>query len=181
MLDNAVLLASAKCRSESDGGFSLQTPMSLLIAKADHESLRRQAEQAYPEECCGILLGSTTAGERHVRTIVPCRNTRVGDAHKRFEIDPAELVRVQREARESGTKILGFYHSHPDHPPQPSPTDLEHAHWIGCSYVIVGVAQGKATETRSFLLTGTREEDKRFVEEALLVDGYSRVESQPDS
>ena len=92
------------------------------------------------------------------------------DAHKRYEIDPAELVRVQRKARQSGMEILGFYHSHPDHPAEPSPTDLEHAHWIGCSYVITSVQNGKASKTRSFLLSGTREEDKSFVEEHLTLD-----------
>jgi len=67
-------------------------------------------------------------------------------------------------------EIVGFYHSHPDHPARPSPTDLEDAHWIGCSYVITSVVQGKAHETRSFLLNGTLEEDKHFVEENLFFD-----------
>jgi proteasome lid subunit RPN8/RPN11 len=67
-------------------------------------------------------------------------------------------------------EIVGFYHSHPDHPAQPSPTDLEHAHWIGYSYVITSVTQGEATDTRSFLLSGPKEEDKSLAEEALVID-----------
>jgi hypothetical protein len=61
--------------------------------------------------------------------------------------------------------IGGFYHSHPDHPAQWSPTDFAEAHWLGCSYVITAVAQGKATVTNSFLLAGVTEEDKRFENE----------------
>jgi proteasome lid subunit RPN8/RPN11 len=139
--------------------------LSLHISHTAYDALRHHAEEAYPNECCGVLVGKLVAGERHVHGIVPCQNIRVSDAHKRFEIAPAELVRVQRQARERGMQILGFYHSHPDHPAQPSPTDLEHAHWIGCSYVITSVVQGKAAETRSFLLSGTIEEDKGFYEE----------------
>ncbi|MFZ0705700.1 MAG: M67 family metallopeptidase [Candidatus Korobacteraceae bacterium] len=143
--------------------------MTLHITTADYEALRQHAEQAYPDECCGALLGKIVAGERHVHLIVPCQNTRVGELSKRYEIDPAELVRVQREARESGMEIVGFYHSHPDHPAQPSPTDLEHAHWIGYSYVIISVKRGQAAETRSFLLSGLQEEDKSFTEEDLSI------------
>jgi proteasome lid subunit RPN8/RPN11 len=144
--------------------------LTLHISTTDYEVLRQHAEHTYPDECCGVLIGKFGAGETHVHGIVPCHNIRVGELHKRFEIDPAELVRVQREARESGMEIVGFYHSHPDHPAQPSPTDLEHAHWIGCSYVITNVKQGKANETRSFLLTGTREEDKSFATQSIRVD-----------
>ena len=141
--------------------------VTLHITTIAYATLCQHAEKAYPDECCGVLLGKVADDERHVHRIIPCRNIRVGEADKRYEIDLTELVRVQREARESGMEILGFYHSHPDHPAHPSPTDLEHAHWIGCSYVITSVERGKATETRSFLLRGTREEDKSFVEERL--------------
>ena len=141
--------------------------MSLYICKSDYAALRQHAEESYPEESCGVLTGKLVARERHVHGIVPCQNIRIGDADKRYEIAPAELVRVQREARENGMEIVGFYHSHPDHPAQPSPTDIEEAHWIGYSYVITSVERGKATETRSFLLSGTREEDKRFAEEPI--------------
>lgn len=144
--------------------------LSLHISKIDYEALRQHAEQAYPDECCGVLVGRVVAGERHICRIVPCQNTRVGDAHERFEIGPAELVHIQRQARENGMEIVGFYHSHPDHPALPSPTDLKHAHWIGYSYVITSVQQGNANETRSFLLTGTLEEDKTFAEQDLLLD-----------
>jgi proteasome lid subunit RPN8/RPN11 len=144
--------------------------LTLHITTRDHEALQRHAESAYPEECCGVLVGTIIASARHVHAIITCRNIRSADAHTRYEINPAELVRVQREARESGMEILGFYHSHPDHPAQPSSTDIAHAHWIGCSYVIISINRGQATETRSFLLAGTKEEDKSFWTEDLILD-----------
>ena len=143
--------------------------MSLQFPNSDFEQLRRHAEETYPAECCGVLLGEVIGEDRRVRRVVPCTNTRTDSPHCRYEIDPVELVRIQREARGQGLEIIGFYHSHPDHPPHWSETDLRDAHWIGCSYVITSVEHGKARETRSFLLTGTREEDKVFVEEHVIV------------
>ena len=88
-------------------------------------------------------------------------------AHNRYNIDPKELVRIQREGRERGEDIIGFYHSHPDHPAQWSQTDLAEAHWFGCSYVITSVEKGKAVLTNSFELTGSDENDKKLVDEKI--------------
>ena len=81
-------------------------------------------------------------------------------------LTPKNLIRIQREGRERGEDIIGFYHSHPDHPAQWSPTDLAEAHWFGCSYVITSVEKGKAVLTNSFELTGSDETDKRLVRRA---------------
>jgi proteasome lid subunit RPN8/RPN11 len=142
----------------------------LCLRSADYYQMRRHGEETYPHECCGVMLGSTVDGERHVTAVVRCRNTRNDSPRNRYSIDPPELVRVQREARERGVEIVGFYHSHPDHPAQCSQTDFEEAHWIGCSYVITSVEQGRATVTRAFALSGTREEDKKFAEEEISVE-----------
>jgi proteasome lid subunit RPN8/RPN11 len=107
--------------------------------------------------------------ERSVKAVVRCGNTREDSPQNRYNIDPRELVRIQREARERGLDIVGFYHSHPDHPARWSPTDLEEAHWIGCSYVITSVERGRAAQTNSFLLSGENEERKRFEEEDLAI------------
>ena len=80
-----------------------------------------------------------------------------------INIDPKELMRIQREGRERDEDIFGFYHSHPDHPAQWSQTDLAEAHWFGCSYVITSVEKGKAVTTNSFELTGSGEDDKKLV------------------
>jgi proteasome lid subunit RPN8/RPN11 len=76
-------------------------------------------------------------------------------------------VKIQRQARTRSLDIIGFYHSHPDHPAMWSSTDFAEAHWMGCSYVITRVAAGKADVTNSFLLRGTSEEAKAFENEAI--------------
>jgi proteasome lid subunit RPN8/RPN11 len=143
----------------------------LKIQQPEYEAIRQHGEETYPHECCGVLLGRSDEDGRAVTKAVRCGNTRSDSAHNRYHIAPQELVRIQRQAREEGLEILGFYHSHPDHPARWSQTDLAEAHWIGCSYVITSVEKGKAKITNSFLLTGETEESKRFDDEALKVEG----------
>ena len=137
----------------------------LKIGRKEHEALQQHGEETYPHECCGVLLGRTNGDERVVTSIARAGNTRTDSAHNRYNIDPKELIRIQREGRERGEDIIGFYHSHPDHPARWSPTDLSEAHWFGCSYVITSVEQGKAAVTNSFELTGSYEDDKTLVDE----------------
>ncbi len=141
----------------------------LKISQTDYDAMRRHGEETYPHECCGVLLGVMDADERQVRALERAGNTRLDSLHNRYSIDPRELVRIQRQARERGLDIIGFYHSHPDHPAKWSPTDFAEAHWIGCSYVITSVDKGKAQVTNSFALLGTLEEDKHFEDERIQV------------
>ena len=141
----------------------------LKIPQPDFDALRRHGEETYPHECCGALLGRFEDVDRVVEAVVRCGNTRDDSPHNRYHISPAELVKIQRQGREQGLDIVGFYHSHPDHPAQWSPTDFAEAHWIGCSYVITSVQQGKAAVTNSFLLAGEVEENKRFEDEKIQV------------
>ncbi|HTU51575.1 MAG TPA: M67 family metallopeptidase [Acidobacteriaceae bacterium] len=145
----------------------------LRIGQAQFDAIRRHGEEAYPNECCGVLLGHMEEDGNTVIDAVSAENTRSDSAHNRYHIAPQELIRIQHQARRRGLDIVGFYHSHPDHPAEWSKTDLEEAHWIGCSYVITrvaGSAKGnvevmarcRALETNSFLLAGTGEEDKRL-------------------
>jgi len=134
----------------------------LRLGRAVYEAIRAHGEVTYPNECCGALLGRFVDGEWTVEDAVRAGNTRTDSAHNRYNIAPAELVKIEREARGRGLDIAGFYHSHPDHPAQWSQTDFAEAHWIGCAYVITAVSKGKADVTNSFLLAGTTEEDKRF-------------------
>jgi proteasome lid subunit RPN8/RPN11 len=97
---------------------------------------------------------------------VQCGNTRTDSPTNRYHIGPAELVRIQREALLAGIDIVGFYHSHPDHPARWSATDLAEAHWTGCSYVITSVENGRAALTNSFQLLG-QEENKHFEDEQI--------------
>jgi proteasome lid subunit RPN8/RPN11 len=140
------------------------------MEQAQYDAIRQHGEETYPHECCGVLLGHVDEDSNTVAGTVPASNTRTDSAHNRYSIAPQELIRIQREARQQGLDIVGFYHSHPDHPAQWSKTDLAEAHWLGCSYVITrvvgegaeGTARCRAKETNSFLLTGTGEEDKRL-------------------
>ena len=143
----------------------------LRISNSCYLALRRHGEETYPHECCGVLLGSAgpEPDDRLVTEAVRCGNTREDSPHSRYNIAPAELVRIQRQGRERGLDIVGFYHSHPDHPAQWSPTDLAEAHWIGCSYVITAVEGGQAGQTRSFALAGTSEEDKGLKDEPVVI------------
>jgi proteasome lid subunit RPN8/RPN11 len=142
----------------------------LKLSQSDYLSLRQHGEETYPYECCGVLLGrfDDNGAEfvtKSVSHIARCGNTRADSPHNRYQIDPRELIRIQREGRERGEDIVGFYHSHPDHPAQWSPTDLAEAHWFGCSYVITSVEKGVATITNSFELVGGDEADKKLVDE----------------
>jgi proteasome lid subunit RPN8/RPN11 len=141
----------------------------LRISPKDYAEIRRHGEETYPHECCGVLLGQMDGDLRKVTSTARCANTRSDSPQNRYNIDPKELVRVQRQARERNEDIIGFYHSHPDHPAEWSPTDLAEAHWIGCSYVITRVAGGKADVTNSFELTGSDEAEKAFVGEKVEV------------
>jgi proteasome lid subunit RPN8/RPN11 len=143
----------------------------LKISEKDWNSIRRHGEESYPHECCGVLLGTIDVDndERAVKIVVRAGNTRLDSLHNRYNIDPKELIAAQKQARQAGLDVVGFYHSHPDHPPRWSQTDLAEAHWIGCSYVITSVVKGKADVTNSFALAGTQEEDKSFEDEPVLM------------
>ncbi|PYX40903.1 MAG: hypothetical protein DMG81_04945 [Acidobacteria bacterium] len=142
----------------------------LKISPKDYAEIRRHGEETYPHECCGVLLGQMDGDVRIVTSTARCGNTRTDSPQNRYHIDPKELVRIQRQARERAEDVIGFYHSHPDHPAQWSKTDLEEAHWISCSYVITRVAAGKADVTNSFELTGSDEADKSFTQESVEVE-----------
>src|SRR5881394_471108 len=155
--------------ASSDNNRSDDRRQMLRISNTDYEAIRRHGEETYPNECCGILLGRYEDDIRIVTSTARCGNTRTDSAHNRYNIDPKELVRIQREGRERGEDIVGFYHSHPDHPAHWSSTDLAEAHWFGCSYVITSVAKGKAEATNSFQLEGNEENDKKFTDENLSI------------
>lgn len=141
--------------------------MALRIQKTLLELLRQHGEEMYPHECCGALVGDfDEAGNHTVKSVIRCSNTRTDSPQNRYQISPLESVRIQRDARLAGQDIVGFYHSHPDHPPHWSATDLDEAYWSGYSYVIISVDHGKAVVTNSFLLTADQS-SKRFEDETI--------------
>ncbi len=109
--------------------------------------------------CCSARMcrRRRSPAVNHVRQIVRAGNTRTDSAHNRYNIAPQELVKIQRQARGLGLDIVGFYHSHPDHPAQWSTTDFAEAHWLGCSYVITSVEKGKAAHDEFLSADAERE------------------------
>jgi len=144
--------------------------MPLTIPQTLYDQLRAHGEETYPDECCGIMLGKASNESIQVTDLLRAGNTRTDSAHNRYHIAPQELIAAQRQARKSGLDIVGFYHSHPDHPAHWSTTDFAEAHWFGCAYVITSIdgiekakTTGQAQITNSFFLSGTTEDDKAFV------------------
>jgi proteasome lid subunit RPN8/RPN11 len=136
--------------------------MSRLVISPRHlHAIGRHAGASYPEECCGVLIGRPLERGTFVERILSVGNERADSRHNRFLISPETILAAQKEARARGLDIVGYYHSHPDHPARPSDFDREHA-WPGLSYLIVSVAKGKVVETRSWRLADDR---KRYEEE----------------
>ena len=125
--------------------------MSLRIADGLLEEIRRHGEQAYPAECCGALAGRVHAsGMKEVVRLAPAVNRRTDDPH-RYLIAPDDLRRLEGDLRAEGLEIVGYYHSHPDHPAVPSGFDTAHA-WPWYSYLIVRVEGGRGREAASWTL-----------------------------
>jgi proteasome lid subunit RPN8/RPN11 len=127
--------------------------MTLRISHALQDEIRRQGERSYPGESCGVLAGNAGI-QKEVQRLVPMVNRRSDNPH-RYLIDPDDLRRTTAELRESGLEVVGYYHSHPDHPARPSAFDREHA-WPWYSYVIVRVEKGRAGEMTSWVLADDR-------------------------
>jgi proteasome lid subunit RPN8/RPN11 len=131
---------------------------SLLREIYDH------TEASYPNECCGLMIGALEDGARIVHAFRKCRNLNTERARDRYEMDPMDMLRVQREFENSSWDIIGIYHSHPDHPSRPSQTDTERA-WPDYSYVIISVRQGVVASANSWVLN---EGERKFYEEPLV-------------
>ncbi len=154
--------------------------MALKLRQEHLEVIRRHGARDYPNECCGVLVGTTNASEKTVREIIPLKNLRTNaqraqellpldepgreSERNRYLIDPLEQLKVEKDARGRHLEVLGYYHTHPDHPARPSTYDREHA-WPWYSYVILSVERGEPRELTSWVLS-----EDRFLFDAELVD-----------
>ena len=141
--------------------------MALRLNQIHLESIREHGAREYPSECCGVLLGKVDGVDKQVTEVVPLKNLRHDPARaqelmpvddpgreterNRFLIDPLDQLRVEKDARARGLDVVGYYHSHPDHPARPSVYDREHA-WPWYSYVIVSVDEGRPGDLNSWVL-----------------------------
>ena len=141
--------------------------MTLRLSGILVERIRREAERAYPAECCGLIAG-LPGQTKEALDLVPAINRRTDDPH-RYLISPDDLRQIEAELRARHLEVLGFYHSHPDHPAAPSAFDTEQA-WPWYSYIIVRVDGGRAAELTSWML-----EDDRSAMRAESVEVLSEV------
>lgn len=128
------------------------------------DAVRAHGQAAYPEECCGFLLGHAGAEGNHVAAATRVENRQAENRERRYTITPEDYHAADRIARRQGLDIVGFYHSHPDHPARPSATDLAEATFPGYTYVIVSIREGRAADLTAWSLAPDR---ARFDAEAI--------------
>jgi proteasome lid subunit RPN8/RPN11 len=143
--------------------------MAITLPEEAIGAIRRHGCETYPNECCGALIGRDGV----VRETVALPNMTEEGPRRRFLVRPADYRAAEARASETGQQLLGFYHSHPDHPARPSQYDLDHA-WPFFSYVIVSILDGKANDLRSWRL---REDRSQFEEEPIDVSQSSHTDS----
>ncbi|HXI26901.1 MAG TPA: M67 family metallopeptidase [Vicinamibacterales bacterium] len=134
----------------------------LTIGAAVDAGIRAHGQQTYPHECCGALLGR----DNRVTDLLELPNTTEEGPRRRFLVRPSDYRQAEGRATELGVELLGFYHSHPDHPARPSQYDLDHA-WPTFAYIIVAVAQGAAADMTVWYL----KDDRSSFEEGTLHHG----------
>ena len=117
--------------------------------------IKRIGEGAYPNECCGVLVGSIQNGTKYVSEVIEAENQRSDSASNRYLIAPDFILELERRLRGTENEILGFFHSHPDVPARPSIYDRDHA-WPWYCYVITSVRKGKAEEILAWQLKEDR-------------------------
>ena len=127
----------------------------LAISEGDLNRIRRHGRDAYPYECCGALIGRDDEDGRVVKEILELPNTSSEGRERRFLVRPDDYRMADARARERSADVVGFYHSHPDHPARPSPYDLEHA-WPWLSYVILSVQRREPADLASWRLRDDR-------------------------
>jgi proteasome lid subunit RPN8/RPN11 len=147
----------------------LAAPRACALDAGVARAIRRHGEETFPHECCGALIG---AGDR-VMAAVPLPNTTEEGPRRRFLVRPSDYRMAEQKASELGHELLGFYHSHPDHPARPSQFDLDHA-WPNFAYVIVSVMSGVS---RLMTVWYLQEDRSRFDEGTLNGDENSDSDS----
>jgi len=147
------------------------TERRLTLGSGVEAAIRTHGQQTYPHECCGALVGRGN----HVSTAVALENTTEEGPRRRFLVRASDYREAERRAVELGGDLLGFYHSHPDHPARPSQYDLDHA-WPTFAYIIVAVATGAAGDMTLWYLN----DDRSSFEEGSLQHGEnSHSDSAP--
>lgn len=127
--------------------------LKLKLPDSTHARIEDWANEGYPNETCGLLIGKKIGEAIEVSDAIAARNLNVERAHDRFELDPRDFLAADGKARAANLELVGCWHSHPDHPARPSATDREFA-WSGWSYIIASVTREGMPEMRSFYFDG---------------------------
>ena len=146
----------------------MATAPTLKISAEVAQQIRQHGAETYPNECCGALLGRDVDGHggsvggiqlptREIVEVFPLTNRRDDSPRNRFSVTAEDVRDAEKAAQEKKLDVVGWYHSHPDHPARPSHYDREHA-WPWYSYVIVSVANGKPEDMTSWRLSDDRSE-----------------------
>jgi proteasome lid subunit RPN8/RPN11 len=146
---------------------TIAAPRACALDAGVASAIRRHGEETFPHECCGALIGR----DGRVSHAVPLPNTTEEGPRRRFLVRPSDYRMAEQRASELKGELLGFYHSHPDHPARPSQFDLDHA-WPNFAYVIVSVMSGTARDMTVWFL----EEDRSRFDE-----GELNGDEDPDS
>jgi proteasome lid subunit RPN8/RPN11 len=125
--------------------------LTLRMPRSVMDQMRRHLEGGYPNEACGALLGRAAGDLHEVTEFHGMRNIIEDRPWDRYALDPLEQLRVQKDADARGLEIVGFAHSHPDHPAVPSRFDADHG-WTFYSYLVASVQKGKLAAARSWRL-----------------------------
>ena|SRR5688572_784855 len=136
------------------------------IAAATLHDIAAHAAAAYPEECCGVLLGVDAGDERVISSAIAVQNERADERTRRYVIEADTILLAEATARELGVEIVGFYHSHPDHPAEPSTFDRDHS-WPWYTYIIVPSRRDGAGTARAWRLQDDR---AAFDEQQIVID-----------
>jgi proteasome lid subunit RPN8/RPN11 len=142
--------------------------MAIRVKRIHLEEIKKHGEEAYPQECCGFLIGTREGEVNLVKQVYRAENEWQDWQARttRYLITPSQYKRAEDYARQHKLQVIGYYHSHPDHPAQPSGFDFDHSCFADQSYVIVSVAKGKAGAVNSF----TKPDYVEFVQEEMLVE-----------
>jgi proteasome lid subunit RPN8/RPN11 len=139
----------------------------LVLSAALKKQIEDEGVRAFPNECCGIMLGRDVGDKRIVDVLEPVENAfEEGEKYHRFSITPQRLMQADREAGKAGKLVLGFYHSHPDHPAKPSEYDRVHG-WPFYSYVIVSIMKRVPADMTCWVLD---EATEQFAEQPIVAE-----------
>ena len=143
----------------------------IVLTAEQLSAMRAHGERDYPYECCGFLIGEKDGETNVLRTVYRADNkwtktTERESQANRYLITPEQARHAEMFAREQNLGIIGFYHSHPDHPAEPSGFDLNHSCWPSDSYIIVAVEKGQASVLNSFV----KPDYEHFVQEDIVIE-----------